>query len=72
MNLIDTKLFLEVQEHEQADFSIEQWAKSHGFDPVSADEATKNADVINILLPDEIQADPRVQAAYLGTAVDGA
>jgi ketol-acid reductoisomerase len=32
-------------------------AKSHGFEPVSAAEATKQADVINILLPDELQAD---------------
>lgn len=32
-------------------------AKSHGFEPVSAAEATKQGDVINILLPDELQAD---------------
>ena len=32
-------------------------AKQHGFDPVSAAEATKAADVINILLPDEVQGD---------------
>jgi ketol-acid reductoisomerase len=32
-------------------------AKSHGFQPVSADEAAKQADIINILLPDELQAD---------------
>ena len=32
-------------------------AKEHGFEPVSAAEATKQADVINILLPDEVQAD---------------
>ena len=32
-------------------------AKSHGFEPVSAAEAAKQADVINILLPDELQAD---------------
>ena len=32
-------------------------AKEHGFEPVSAAEATKRADVINILLPDEVQAD---------------
>ncbi|MCA9239375.1 MAG: NAD(P)-binding domain-containing protein, partial [Planctomycetales bacterium] len=32
-------------------------AKSHGFEPVSAAEAAKAADVINILLPDEVQAD---------------
>ncbi|QDT67201.1 Ketol-acid reductoisomerase [Planctomycetes bacterium MalM25] len=32
-------------------------AKEHGFEPVSAAEATKQGDVVNILLPDEIQAD---------------
>lgn len=32
-------------------------AKSHNFEPVSAAEATKQADVVNLLLPDEIQAD---------------
>ena len=32
-------------------------AKSHGFDPMTADDATKQADVINILLPDEGQGD---------------
>jgi len=32
-------------------------AKSHGFEPVSAAEAAKQADLINILLPDEIQGD---------------
>lgn len=32
-------------------------AKSHKFEPVSAAEATKQADVINLLLPDELQAD---------------
>ncbi|MEM0924944.1 MAG: ketol-acid reductoisomerase, partial [Planctomycetota bacterium] len=32
-------------------------AVSHGFAPKSIDEATKAADVINILLPDEVQAD---------------
>ncbi len=30
-------------------------AKSHGFDPVSVEEATKQADLVNILLPDEVQ-----------------
>ena len=29
----------------------------HGFKPLSADEATRKADMVNILLPDEIQAD---------------
>ena len=32
-------------------------AVSHGFKPVSAAEATKAADVVNILLPDEVQGD---------------
>ncbi|MFO0913978.1 MAG: ketol-acid reductoisomerase [Pirellulales bacterium] len=32
-------------------------AKSHGFEPVSAAEAAKQADVINVLLPDEVQGD---------------
>lgn len=32
-------------------------AVSHGFKPVSAAEATKAADLINILVPDEVQAD---------------
>ncbi|MHC2068788.1 ketol-acid reductoisomerase [Bremerella sp. T1] len=32
-------------------------AKSHGFEPMSAEEATKKADIINMLLPDEAQAD---------------
>jgi ketol-acid reductoisomerase len=29
----------------------------HGFKPVSVDEATEQADVVNILLPDEVQGD---------------
>lgn len=32
-------------------------AQEHGFKPLSADEATRQGDVINILLPDEIQGD---------------
>src|SRR3954469_9297401 len=32
-------------------------AKSHGFEPMSVDEATKKGDMINILLPDEVQGD---------------
>ncbi len=31
-------------------------AKSHGFEPVSAAEAAKQGDLVNILLPDEVQA----------------
>src|SRR6476660_6226438 len=32
-------------------------AVSHGFQPVSAEDAAKQADMINILLPDEVQGD---------------
>ena len=32
-------------------------AKEHGFEPVSLAEATQKADLINILLPDEVQGD---------------
>jgi len=32
-------------------------AKQHGFEPLSLGEATKKADMVNILVPDEIQAD---------------
>src|SRR6185436_19160789 len=32
-------------------------AKRHGFEPMSAEEATKRADIINVLLPDELQGD---------------
>ena len=32
-------------------------AVSHGFEPLPADEAAKKGDVINILLPDEVQGD---------------
>jgi ketol-acid reductoisomerase len=32
-------------------------AKSHGFEPLPLEEATKKADLINILLPDEVQGD---------------
>ena len=32
-------------------------AISHGFEPVSIAEATKQADLVNILLPDEVQGD---------------
>jgi ketol-acid reductoisomerase len=32
-------------------------AKTHGFEPMSAAEATKKADMINMLLPDEVQGD---------------
>jgi ketol-acid reductoisomerase len=32
-------------------------AVSHGFKPVALDEATRQADIVNILLPDEVQGD---------------
>ena len=32
-------------------------AKSHGFEPMSASDATKKADIVNVLLPDEVQGD---------------
>ena len=32
-------------------------AVEHGFKPLSAEEATRKADLVNILLPDEIQGD---------------
>ncbi|MDZ4819950.1 MAG: ketol-acid reductoisomerase [Planctomycetota bacterium] len=32
-------------------------AVSHGFQPMSAAEATKKADIVNMLLPDEVQGD---------------
>jgi ketol-acid reductoisomerase len=32
-------------------------AVSHGFQPMEIDEASRNADVVNILLPDEVQGD---------------
>ncbi|MEM8911148.1 MAG: NAD(P)-dependent oxidoreductase, partial [Planctomycetota bacterium] len=32
-------------------------AVSHGFKPLPIDEATKAADVVNVLLPDEVQGD---------------
>ncbi len=37
-------------------------AKSHGFDPLPIEEATKKADIVNILLPDEVQGDLYRQA----------
>jgi ketol-acid reductoisomerase len=32
-------------------------AKSHGFEPMPLEDATRKADIINILLPDEVQGD---------------
>lgn len=34
-----------------------QLAVKHGFEPLTVDEATRRADLINILLPDEVQGD---------------
>ena len=36
-------------------------AKQHGFNPISASEASKQADIIQILVPDEVQ--PMVYAS---------
>jgi len=38
-------------------------AKSHGFDPLPLEDATAQADIINILLPDEVQGD--IYAAHI-------
>src|SRR6187200_1853323 len=32
-------------------------AKSHGFEPLSLEDATRRADLVNVLLPDEVQGD---------------
>ncbi|PQO46189.1 ketol-acid reductoisomerase [Blastopirellula marina] len=32
-------------------------AKKHGFEPMSVEEATQKADIVNMLLPDEVQGD---------------
>jgi ketol-acid reductoisomerase len=32
-------------------------AVSHGFEPMTADDATKRAEIVNVLLPDEVQGD---------------
>ena len=32
-------------------------AESHGFEPMPVEEATKRADIVNMLLPDEVQGD---------------
>jgi ketol-acid reductoisomerase len=37
-------------------------AREHGFGPVSAEEAAKSADIIQVLLPDEVQVDVYNQA----------
>ncbi len=42
---------------ERSDTANYELAISHGFEPLPLEEATKKADVVNILLPDEIQAE---------------
>jgi ketol-acid reductoisomerase len=53
-NLRDSGLKVTIAELEGTD----NWrlAKEHGFNPVSAEEAAKQADFIHILLPDELQS----------------
>ncbi|MGQ9616077.1 MAG: ketol-acid reductoisomerase [Spirochaetota bacterium] len=53
-NLRDSGLTVIVSELKGTD----NWklAKEHGFDPISAEEATERADFIHILVPDELQA----------------
>ena len=52
-NLRDSGLNVVVgQRPGSANFDL---AKSHGFDPLPLDEATRQGDLINILLPDEVQ-----------------
>jgi ketol-acid reductoisomerase len=53
-NLRDSGLNVIIAELEGTDNY--KLAKEHGFDPVSADEASKKADFIHILVPDEYQA----------------
>ncbi|MCH8839403.1 MAG: ketol-acid reductoisomerase [Planctomycetes bacterium] len=42
---------------ERSDTANYELATSHGFEPLPLEEATKKADVVNILLPDEIQGE---------------
>ena len=44
-------------------------AVSHGFEPMPIDEATKRGDLINLLLPDEVQGDILINntIGFLGT-----
>ncbi len=42
---------------EQSDTANYELATSHGFEPLPLEEATKKADVVNILLPDEVQGE---------------
>ncbi|REK21894.1 MAG: ketol-acid reductoisomerase [Planctomycetota bacterium] len=60
-NLRDSGLKVVVgQRPGSANFEL---AKSHGFDPLPLEEATAAADLVNILLPDEVQGD--VYAAHI-------
>ena len=52
-NLRDSGYTVTVAEHEGSpNFTL---AQQHGFDPVSAAEASRQADVIQLLVPDEVQ-----------------
>jgi len=42
---------------ERSDTANYELATSHGFEPLPLEEATKKADVVNILLPDEVQGE---------------
>ena len=42
---------------ERPDTANYELATSHGFEPLPLEEATKKADVVNILLPDEVQGE---------------
>ena len=54
LNLRDSGLRVVVgQRPGSANFDL---AKQHGFDPVSVADATAQADLVNLLLPDEVQA----------------
>ena len=52
-NLRDSDLNVVIAELQNT--SNWELAKSHGFEPVSAEDATKQADIIQILVPDELQ-----------------
>ncbi len=53
-NLRDSGLNVIISELEGTDNY--QLAKKHGFEPVSAEEAAKKGDIIQLLVPDELQA----------------
>ncbi len=45
------------RDHGQPRWRNYDLAKSHKFEPMSVEDAVKKADVVNILLPDEVQGD---------------